>query len=92
MVSTKINKIASSRYLFKNFIGINGNQINMLKTIKALRILNEDLDRSKAKSVKLFDSHKIQMQDKICISSQVADEVVQFLDRQNQNKIERMKY
>ena len=83
MVSTKINKIASSRYLFKNFVGINDNQINMLKTIKALRILNEDLDRSKAKSVKLFDLHKIHMQDKICISSQVADKVVQFLDRQN---------
>ena len=89
LVSIKLIKIASSRYLFKNFIGINDNQINMLKTIKALRILNEDLDRSKAKSVKLFDSHKIQMQDKICISSQVANEVVQFLNRHNQNKIER---
>ena len=64
----------------------------MLKTIKALRILNDDLVRSKAKPVKLLDSHKIQMQVKICISSQVADEVVLFLDRQNQNKIERMKY
>ena len=42
LVSIKLIKIASSRYLFKNFIGINDNQINMLKTIKALRILNED--------------------------------------------------
>ena len=80
------------KILISNFIGINDNQINMLKTIKALRILNEDLDRSKTKSVKLFDSHKIQMQDKICILNQVEDEVVQFLDRRNQNKIERMRY
>ena len=64
----------------------------MLKTIKALRILNEVLNCLKAKQVKLIDSHKIQMQDKVCISNQVADKVVQFLDRQNQNKIERMRY
>ena len=54
----KVNKNSKFKILKKIYCD-NDNQINMLKTVKALGILNEDLDRSKTKLVKLFDSHKI---------------------------------
>ena len=41
-----ICKIASSRYLFKNFVGINDNQENVLKVIKANKLLEEEIARA----------------------------------------------
>ena len=39
----------------QKIIGINDNQSNILKTVKALKMLDQDLKRSKARSAKLFD-------------------------------------
>ena len=41
-----ICKTTSSRYLFKNFIGINDNQENVLKVIKATKLLEEEITRA----------------------------------------------
>ena len=41
-----ICKTASSRYLLKNFVGINDNQENVLKVIKANKLLEEEIARA----------------------------------------------
>ena len=41
-----ICKTASSRYLFKNFVGINDNQENVLKVIKVNKLLEEEIARA----------------------------------------------
>ena len=51
----------------------------MLKTIKALRILNEDLDRSKAKSVKLFDSYKSKRKSRFVFQARLQMRLSSFL-------------
>ena len=47
-------KIASSRYLFKNFVGINDNQENVLKVIKANKLLEEEIARATNKIDKKY--------------------------------------
>ena len=69
-------------------IGINDNQSNISKTVKALKTLYQDLNRSKARSAKLFDKVQEAKQDQITKSCKVAEEVVLFLNIQNQLSIQ----
>ena len=64
--------LANSRHLFKKFIGINDNQSNISKIVKALKILDQDLNRTKARSTKLFDKVQEEKQNQITKPCKVA--------------------
>ena len=80
--------LANSRHLFKNFIGINDNQSNISKTVKALKILDQDLNRTKARSTKLFDKLQEEKQNQITKPCKVAEEAVLFLNIRDQLSIQ----
>ena len=72
----------------KNFIGINDNQSNISKTVKALKILDQDLNRTKARSTKLFDKVQEEKQNQITKPCKVAEEVALFLNIRDQLSIQ----
>ena len=78
---------ANSSHLFKNFIGINDNQSNISKTVKALKILDQDLNRTKARSTKLFDKVQEEKQNQITKPCKVEEEVASFLSIRDQLSI-----
>ena len=80
--------LANSRHLFKNFIGINDNQSNISKTVKALNILDQDLNRTKARSTKLFDKVQEEKQNQITKLCKVAEVVASFLSIRDQLSIQ----
>ena len=80
--------LANSRHLFKNFIGINDNQSNISKTVKALKILDQDLNQTKARSTKLFDKVQEEKQNQITKPCKVAEEVASFLSIRDQLSIQ----
>ena len=79
---------ANLRHLLKIFIGINDNQSNISKTVKALKILDQDLNRTKARSTKLFDKVQEQKQDQITKPYKVAEEAALFLNIRDQLNIQ----
>ena len=80
--------VANSKYLLKNFIVINDKKSNISKTIKALKILDQDLNRTKARSAKLFDKVQEEKQNQITKPCKVAEEVALFLSIRDQLSIQ----
>ena len=54
---------ASSRHLFKDYIGVNDNQENVLKVIKATKLLNEEINKANNKLGK-YSEAKDESRDK----------------------------
>ena len=76
---------ANSSHLFINFIGINDNQSNILKTLKALKILDQDLKSTKARSAKHFlNNVQEAKQDQISNPCKVSEDVALFLSIRDQ--------
>ena len=59
----------------------------MSKTVKALNILDQDLNRTKARSTKIFDKVQEEKENKITMPRKVAEEVASFLSIRDQLSI-----
>ena len=67
---------------------MNDNQSNISKTVKALKILDQDLNRTKARSTKLFDKVQEEKKNQITKPCKVAEEVALFLSIRDQLSIQ----
>ena len=75
-----ISLIENSPFLLKNFIGLNDNQHNIIKIIKANKILDDDIKRvDKIANIKFFNRNSIN-NDRDLKQSEIKNEVLNYIN------------